>query len=802
MRMRLFPALSLLMVALLSLMTSSARAATPEEIDRAIKRTVEYFYSKQNAEGTWENSPTGPDRGADRHDISGGQWGGETALITYALLAAGESPNDPRLKKAIDFLRQADDMKGFYAIGMRAQIWNYLPPNKENQEAWRRDFRLLRAGVGQERHGSRRGLYDYLINNDSRVDLSVSQYGVLGMWAMAQVADTIQSDVSSEIREYLTATRGNYWKEVEDAWKKYQDPASGGWAYSGRPTDGHPFAESITTAGVASLFITQDYLHADEGIDCRGNAKNEAIEKGIKFISDRYDGIAGLNVKWPLYTLYGVERIGVASGLKYFNNVDWFARGAETLVRRQNKDGSFPGSDKSVEVSSAFALLFLSRGREPVMMNKLSYTRGEGAKKTEGFWNQRPRDAANIARFTGKQIERFLNWQIINLDVGTVRDFHDAPLLYIAGSTALTFDKDELAKLKQYVEEGGILVFNADCKNRAFSQSVEKIIPPLFGDSEFTQLTNTHPILNNQIFKGTSWGTGGPRVKVLSNGVRVQAVLLDDDLARAWQLRDTGRGAANHQFMVNLFQYAIDKDKLYYKGDSYVVYPDPKITPTRTIKLARLAYGQNSDPEPGGWRRMAAILRNKHKVDLQVATVKLDSPDLLNYKVAHLTGTFKVEFKPAEIENLKKFLAAGGTLLIDSAGGSGDFNISMEVQLPKIIAGVKEGTGELLPDSHPLFTVAGQKMPEIRYRSFASTRIRNNRHNLRGTKLGNRVAIVYSGEDLTAGIVGNQVDGIFGYTPATATELMTRMVLWADTNDGKTSTTQPTTRPATQPAKK
>jgi hypothetical protein len=36
-------------------------------------------------------------------------------LSTYALLAAGEDPQDPRIEKAVAFLRNAD-MVGTYAI--------------------------------------------------------------------------------------------------------------------------------------------------------------------------------------------------------------------------------------------------------------------------------------------------------------------------------------------------------------------------------------------------------------------------------------------------------------------------------------------------------------------------------------------------------------------------------------------------------------------------------------------------------------------------------------------------------------
>ncbi len=60
---------------------------------------------------------------------------------------------------------------------------------------------------------------------------------------------------------------------------------------------------------------------------------------------------------------------------------------------------------------------------------------------------------------------------------------------------------------------------------------------------------------------------------------------------------------------------------------------------------------------------------------------------------------------------------------------------------------------------------------------------------MRGITIGGRVAVFYSPEDLSAGIVGEQVDGISGYDPASATQIMTNLILYACGTPG------PSTRP-------
>ena len=45
-------------------------------------------------------------------------------------------------------------------------------------------------------------------------------------------------------------------------------------------------------------------------------------------------------------------------------------------------------------------------------------------------------------------------------------------------------------------------------------------------------------------------------------------------------------------------------------------------------------------------------------------------------------------------------------------------------------------------------------------------------------EVGNRPAVFFSREDLSAGIVGEPVDGVVGYTPETATDLMRDLILY------------------------
>ncbi|HEY8668565.1 MAG TPA: DUF4159 domain-containing protein [Tepidisphaeraceae bacterium] len=741
--------------------------ATPEQVDAAIKKGVDYLYSRQDKDGTWESSD---------------QWskppyfqeGGITALATYALLAAGESPQDERLQKAIDWLLAAE-MHGTYAVALRANVFNLIPKTPAVKKGIGRDCALLLGGHGP------RGFYTYGMGADG--DHSNSQYGVLGVWACEEVME-IPSD---------------YWDLVDKGWKaeQYDD---GGWSYGGKAPAGIESA-TMTAAGIATLFITQDYLFGQTAIECKGNLSNVNIERGLKWMSKNFEKVFGGYVG---YGLYGVERVGVASGYKYFGNVNWYEEGAAYLINgagRQAPTGAWGGAFGLAE--SCFPILFLVRGRAPVAMNKLSYDIDtNGDKPIIGNWNQRPRDVANFAKWMGKQLEKDLNWQIVSLKAD-VDEFHDAPILYLSGNQTLNFSDEDLAKLKQFVEEGGMILGNADCDSDSFAKSFKGLGKKLFPAYEFRAIKPSHPIYH-ETFRNEAGSEKKQAWKPLelvglSNNARELMVLIPKgDPAKFWQTRSYKDNRVMHELIGNLFLYAAGKSSnLRVKGKTYLVHADPKITPAVTVKVARLKYSANWNPEPAGWRRLANVVHNDLSMKLAVEDVELGGDKKLDgFAVAHLTGTDKFTLSEAEHNRLRKFVAGGGTLLVDSCGGGGDFTAAAQAELKATWPGnpLKE-----LKKTSPVLQENGKELA-IRYREFGRSGSAGRRARLKGIEIGDRTAVFFSEDDLSVGLVGQSIDGIYGYEPEVATKLVENIVKYAAAELLPKPAAQPTSAPATAPA--
>lgn len=78
-------------------------------------------------------------------------------------------------------------------------------------------------------------------------------------------------------------------------------------------------------------------------------------------------------------------------------------------------------------------------------------------------------------------------------------------------------------------------------------------------------------------------------------------------------------------------------------------------------------------------------------------TVEPSSPDLLSYPFVHMTGHGNVAFSDADVNNLRKYLLAGGFLHIDD-------NYGMDQYIRKEIKKIFPNDNLIeIPSSHPIF---------------------------------------------------------------------------------------------------
>jgi len=738
-------------------------------VAEAIRNGVAYLKSMQQDDGSWgpySNYPVGP-----------------TAMAAYALMESELVRYDnPRMRKTLDWLKERQPprivaMPGgkspyctkTYELGLRANAW--LAAMKQGAAEYREQ---LRKDATQLILSTRQGAYNYdsLANGQSDGDNSNSQYGVLGVWAAALADEEVPK---------------RYWMMVMKHWDACQRP-DGGWTYSGNGAS----TATMTAAGLASLFVCYDNLLTDQFARCNQATAAAAVFRGVNkaltWMDEYYQNPKGKQrgIGDEYYLLYGVERVGLATGYKYFGKTDWYKVGASQLLGKQNADGSWSGGGHGgAVVQTSYALLFLIRGRHAVLMNKLQY---------EGDWNNRPRDLAALTRWTSGKFETTVNWQIINLKVPP-EEWHDAPILYIAGSTDPNFSDGDLQALRTFTLQGGTIFSVTECDGRAFAGGMRKVYEKLFPPYKLLEAPRDHPLYSINFKKLDDY----LKFFVLSNGVRPLAVHVDKDLSRPWQLRQEKTEGHAFEAAANLALYLTDRalaaKTLVARGARSWPGEAP-FEPLRTVTVARVKYRGNWDPEPLALERFARLMgsRTKTKVTVLPPQPAANLPGS-GAQVAFLTGTENFALPAEDKAALKAYLAAGGLLVCDAAGGSAGFSEAART-LAEELGGRRP---RRLVLSAPLFQLKGFEIPEVRYRDWSRFRLGIDEHTprLKGAlDADSRPQIIVSDEDLTAGMLGVDCYGLHGYQPQSAWLLARNIVL------SRAKVLPPSATKPTQPAAK
>ena len=750
-----------------------ARSLTDEQVRAAARAIVEELYRRQDPELFWDPPLWDPDRHGQRSQV-----GGYTPLAVLALLYAGESYQDPRLRDAVRHLESAQ-LRGTYAVAVRAHVWAQLPQRFRKHLLG--DTKWL-IGAFQDSVGG----WGYEQKPRSRwFDNSLAQYGALGLWEAAKRGVPVTE---------------RYWARLERRFleNQYDD---GGWNYRGR----QPVTGSMTAAGLTALFITQDFLHARDALDINAapaSPGEAAIARGLQWMDRHFSATENPgNDAYLFYYLYGVERVGLASGYKTFGGRDWFREGAAeiidrlcsrdadtgaTMVRARFRSRASPTQTRQL----AFGLMFLSRGRVPVAVNKLM---ANGV-----AWNNRPRDAANLTRWLSGETETQLSWQIVGLD-GVPQEWLDAPLLYLASHEALPWSPpgggprnrrgapaeplpEDLAKLKRYLDLGGLLLAVNEGRSAAFARSVEQAGARMYPQYSWRALPSDHWAYT------LLWPVRArrPALRALSNGVRELIILCPErDLSAAFQVRRDDPAAFGTAGNIYLYASEMNRPRprlaRHFTGDAPGTQ-EPSAGGRVAATVVRASYDGNWNPEPAALAAFAANVAEQRRLDVRIGESPLRSIDSLAPRpdLVIVSGTEAHDFSATERSAIRAYVEAGGVILFETAGGRGAFADAAQRALgelfedgaapPRAVAESRIVTGEGLPGA--------PNLRRLEYRPYALEVFgaRETAPRLTGMTIGGRARVLFSREDISHGLLDQPCWGIAGYAAASARDLLGNIV--------------------------
>jgi hypothetical protein len=731
-----------LFIASLVMCVAVFAGAHPSTSAESVARARQYVLSRLDAE-------TG--RCLDEYDESDPRYGGMTALCVYALLEAGcDYQKIPVLKQAVRWLAGAK-LHGTEAVSLRAAALASLKDERVLKNLQRDVDWLLQAAY-------RDGSYTDVSANgkdrrpDDPFDNTNSQWAVLGVYAGVE-------------RGLSVPGKHAYWGRVTRYWQSQQQP-DGGWGYGtqlrGGKMQDKPYG-SITAAGVATLSICRYQAARGRHVEGHVNPPIRPLQKGLAWLENNIsvDANPRKNAEWYYAWLFHLQRVGELTGRRYIAGVNWNKEATKRLRRKQNPDGSWGYGPRTTQ--TCFALLFLARGEAPILLNKLQY---------DGPWDVHARDAANLTGWLTYMFERPLGWQVLDMTAATDKNdagWRDGRIAQLSITGPMNLSEEQIDRLRQFVRRGGLIFTEALGGKEEHTRDVQRLAVRLFPEYPLAPLDAKHPIYNLQ------FTDVAPRdLQVVHNGVRPLLIHSPHDVSLALQLGAKEKRRPTFNLMANLYLYLTEKGAFPPRGRAH--WPAPtKRKPTRTICLARVKHAGNCDPEPAAMQRLALELA-QYDADLKVsAPLSWDHIDAKQYPVACMTGTASFDLSSKERRNLEAYLQAGGTLLADAAGGSNAFADSFRREVFKPL-----GQANPLPADSKLLTGGPKPLDRFQYRKAATPRGSKESQSaprLEAVYLKNRPVVIFSPDDVTAGLVGYPLQGLKGLTPDTARAMMTSLVL-------------------------
>lgn len=755
-----------------------------DQVKKSIKLGIRFLRNKAGNNGNWE-------LGSRFKVLSGGT----TSLVVVALINSGVKRDDPIIKKALDFLRTIKPTNT-YVVGLQTMAFALArdPGDKvriERNLQWLKDAFI---------DGTVKGWY-YTAGRNGRggtPDHSINQYALLGIHEALRAGFKFDETILKKLREY------------------YNDPRH-------RGTYGYRSARvaslTMTSAGLCNLIITGQDLQTSKSIlQNDGSAQNcgeydevQNVKLALKYLADAYPGtITKTDVQTsrfarPFYCFYGIERAGRLTGQRFFGAKDWYRIGCKALVESQNSDsgawggGGFRQTYGEV-ISTSFALLFLSKGRTPVLISKLAF--GQEQFGSSEDWNYKRDDMRHLVEFASQELYEGepLAWQVYDIrnikdsksDDELVEELLPSPIVYISGHQLDLTDR-HIKILKKYVENGGFIFAEACCADPRFQRSFEKAIEKIVPGGTLKELNETHGVwtasgkfnIKGKPFPLHGVEQGCKTVVIYNPGLPVMSGYWNKNL------KDAGMGRKAFETAANVIAYAtgmeLPKPRL---STVTLVREGEKVDPPRGhLQVVQLKHPGDWEPAP---KAMQVLMSEMGKLNIQVNAGKKDlsltNRNLFKYKFFYMHGRGKFTTPQKEfLVDLKFTLERGGVLLADAACGSPSFDKSFR-KLIETLWPEKKLEPIRVEDAvktDGLFSreINGEPLRLVRYRGRDSKgnpmkKYQDGPPQLEGLKINGRWAVIYSKFDIGCALEKHNSTTCVGYDHESAKKLGRAVVMY------------------------
>ncbi len=422
------------------------------------------------------------------------------------------------------------------------------------------------------------------------------------------------------------------------------------------------------------------------------------------------------------------------------------------------------------------------------------YRYADGQTAQVADWNLCPDDLSQLMRKAGRWFGMTYGTKPVSL-ASFNPDPSETPVLFFSGVRTLRMTDDQLALLRGYVLQGGMVVFDSIAGSPYFYESALAVVRQLVPDEPVRQVPLDHPLFHmmtdaTQVAFPRNVAGDRPVLDAVYVGSRIACLVSRYGLGCGWDDREVPLleqaafydvESAN-RLGVNLIAYAVGyaaAARLEAKPETFGLIDEA--APTDELVFAQIRHAGAWNVHPGAATALLRRMRQESamRVSLKRQAVTPGKDDLGPYALLYLEGIDAFAWDDAALTALRQFLLRGGTLVVNNGLGLATFDATVRSELARLLPATPLAP---IAPGHPLFTalkpVAAAEYSAAVRKLFPDLTAPA----LEGIAVDGDLRVIYSRFDLAAAWLGCDYPLALCYTSESGIELGMNVLFYAMTH--------------------
>lgn len=317
-------------------------------------------------------------------------------------------------------------------------------------------------------------------------------------------------------------------------------------------------------------------------------------------------------------------------------------------------------------------------------------------------WNATPNDLNNMLKQLKDLANAHYSMEIKTLDELST-DPEKNPIVYYSGHYNYSFSPAQRRRLREYMLNGGMMVFNTGLGSAPFYRSTREELEAIFPEVPLQRLSPDHPIfhayydLDRVEYSPGVYQTGfkgnEPWIDGVTINCRTVAIVSRFGLAVGWDGGEVLPDYAAYmpesalRMGVNIISYATAMRAWAKNAARSMTFVDNSPRSTDRLSIAQVVYEGEWKTRHAGLSVLLQTFHNKTDIPVRfdAKEIPLTDPAIFSAPLLYLTGHEYFELGAEELENLRKYLLHGGFLMAEACCGRKGFDLAFRRILRRVL---------------------------------------------------------------------------------------------------------------------